>query len=131
MKAESLGPRRFELMGRELQIGRRTVAAARSGGAGDVAGLLVRAHMMLAEGLFYLGEFARARLHAEEGIARYDPQQHRSQAFRYGNDPGVGCRSFAALARGCWDIRVRPCSGARRPWNGCRSWRTPSAWGLR
>jgi predicted ATPase len=54
--------------------------------------------MMLAEGLFLLGEFARARAHAEEGIARYAPQQHRAQAFRYGNDPGVCCRAFAARA---------------------------------
>jgi class 3 adenylate cyclase/predicted ATPase len=64
----------------------------------DDAGHLVRAHMMLAEGLLYLGEFVRARMHAEEGIALYDPQQHRAQAFRYGNDPGVCCRAFAALA---------------------------------
>jgi predicted ATPase len=54
--------------------------------------------MMLAECLFYLGEFASARGHAEAGIALYAPPQHRAQAFRYGNDPGVCCRSFAALA---------------------------------
>ena len=61
------------------------------------SGLLVRAHMMLAEVLWWLGEFARARAHAEQGIALYDPQQHRVQVFHYGNDPGVCCRSFAAL----------------------------------
>ena len=54
--------------------------------------------MMLAEVLLCLGEFARARAHAEQGIALYDPLQHRVQVFHYGNDPGVGCRSFAALA---------------------------------
>ena len=39
--------------------------------------------------LNYLGEFAAARTHLEQGIALYDPQQHRSHAFRYGQDPGV------------------------------------------
>jgi TOMM system kinase/cyclase fusion protein len=64
----------------------------------DDAGLCVRAHMMLAEGLLYLGEFAPARAHAEQGIALYDPQRHRVQVVHYGNDPGVCCRLFAALA---------------------------------
>jgi predicted ATPase len=54
--------------------------------------------MMLVEPLLYLGEFAQARAHAEQGIALYDPQQHRAQAFRYRNDPGVCSRSFAAQA---------------------------------
>jgi predicted ATPase len=62
------------------------------------AGLLVRAHMMLAEGLLWLGAFTRAHAHAEQGIALYDPQEHRVQVLHYGNDPGVCCRSFAALA---------------------------------
>ena len=34
----------------------------------------------------------------EEGIALYDPSQHRSLAFLYGEDPGVVCLSFAAWA---------------------------------
>ena len=43
-------------------------------------------------------EVAPAREHLEQGITRYDPQQHRSLAFLYGQDPGVGCRCFAALS---------------------------------
>ena len=39
--------------------------------------------------LNYLGEFAAAQAHLEQGIALYDPQQHRAHAFRYGQDPGV------------------------------------------
>src|SRR5882724_3622744 len=81
--------------------GRRTSWGSSSSAwrsASTIKGLLVRAHMMLVEPLLYLGEFARAHMHAEQGIALYDPQQHRTQAFRYGNDPGVCCRSFAALA---------------------------------
>jgi TOMM system kinase/cyclase fusion protein len=94
-----LGLRRFYLMRGELrtahELGEQLLRLAERC---DDAGLLVRAHMMLAEILLWLGEFARARAHAEQGIACYDPQQHRAQAFLYGNDPGVCCRSFAALA---------------------------------
>ena len=44
-----------------------------------------------------MGDFAQARVHQEQGIALYDPQQHCSLAFLYGQDPGVVCRSFAAV----------------------------------
>jgi hypothetical protein len=43
---------------------------------------------MLGQTLFRLGEFALAQEHLDEGVALYDPQQHRS----YGTlpeDPGV------------------------------------------
>ena len=43
----------------------------------------VQAHHALGMTLFYLGEFALAREHLEQGIALYDPQQHRSHAFLY------------------------------------------------
>jgi len=58
--------------------------------------LLVEAHRALGTTLFFLGELAPARGHLEQGIALYDPQQHRSLAFRYGADPGVICRLYAA-----------------------------------
>jgi len=47
--------------------------------------------------LNYLGEFAAAETHLEQGIALYDPQQHRAHAFRYGQDPGVACRAYVAV----------------------------------
>ena len=46
--------------------------------------LLLEAHYALGLTLFWLGEFAPARAHLEQGIALYDPQQHRSLAFLYG-----------------------------------------------
>jgi predicted ATPase len=64
----------------------------------DNSGLVVRAHHMLAENLLWRGKFAGTREHAEQGLARYDPQQHRALMFRYGTDSGVGCRVFAAFA---------------------------------
>ena len=35
-----------------------------------------------------LESLSPAREHLEQGIALYDPQQHRSHAFLYGYDPG-------------------------------------------
>jgi predicted ATPase len=48
--------------------------------------------------LFFLGEVASAREHAEQGIAMYNPQQHRPLAFRSGEDPGMSFLAFAAMA---------------------------------
>jgi predicted ATPase/class 3 adenylate cyclase len=62
------------------------------------SGLLGRAHQMVAENLMWLGEFARARAHAEQRLALYDPQQHRDHVFRFGTDSGVCCRFVAAMA---------------------------------
>ena len=45
-----------------------------------------------------LGELASGPGALEQGIALYDPQQHRSHPFLYGHDPGVCCLSYAALA---------------------------------
>jgi TOMM system kinase/cyclase fusion protein len=58
---------------------------------------LVGAHQALGVTLFHLGELAPARAHLEQGAALYDPQQHSSLAFLFGQDPGVAGRSFAAL----------------------------------
>jgi predicted ATPase len=59
--------------------------------------LLLESHRALGQTMFWLGEIAPARTHLEQGIALYDPQQHRSHAFMYGQDLGVLCRSFAAM----------------------------------
>ena len=49
---------------------------------------------------FYLGEFAAARSHAEEGVRIYDPGQHASHKFLFGgHDPGTCCRHFLAGAQ--------------------------------
>ncbi len=58
--------------------------------------LLLEAHWALGVILLQFGEFVSAREHFEQGIALYDPQQHRSHAFLYGFDPGVGCLRYAA-----------------------------------
>jgi predicted ATPase len=61
-------------------------------------GLLLEAHRALGATLLSLGEFASARAHAEQGLALYDPQQHHTHAFLYGQDPGMSCCLYAAVA---------------------------------
>ena len=60
--------------------------------------LLLEAHHALWPTLFYLGELTAARGHLEQGMALYDPQQHRSHVLLYGgHDPGVCCQQYTAL----------------------------------
>jgi predicted ATPase len=59
---------------------------------------LLEAHFTVGFTLSFLGEIAPARVHLEQSIALYDPQQHCSHAFLYGQDPRVTCLSFAACA---------------------------------
>ena len=60
--------------------------------------LLLEAHLALGNGLFWCGEFVAALAHLEQAGVLYDPQQHHSHAFRYGLDPGVVGRTYAAQA---------------------------------
>jgi len=60
--------------------------------------MLVAAHRALGGILYHLGAVAAAHTHFAQGIALYDPQQHRAAAFLYGEDSGVLCCSFAAWA---------------------------------
>ena len=58
--------------------------------------LSVVAHYALGVTWFCLGALPAARQHLEAGIALYTPDQRRAPVFRIGNDPGVGCRAYAA-----------------------------------
>jgi predicted ATPase len=77
------------------ELGEQLVSMAQS--AGDSA-LLIEAHTLRGNTLCFLGELVLARGHLEQAIALYDPQQHRSHAFVYGQDPGVHSLSYATLA---------------------------------
>jgi predicted ATPase len=57
---------------------------------------LIEAYRAMGNTLFWLGEFAPARVHLEQAIALYDFQQHRALAFLYGTDPAVICLSYVA-----------------------------------
>jgi predicted ATPase len=62
----------------------------------DDPALAVIARYALGGTEFYRGALSAARQHLEEGIACYTPDQRRMPAFRMGQDPGVGCRAYAA-----------------------------------
>jgi predicted ATPase len=66
------------------------------------AAMLCAAHRALGTTLYNLGTVADAHTHFTQGIALYDPQQHRTYTFLYGEDAGVLCHSFAA--RGLWHL---------------------------
>ena len=57
----------------------------------------LEAHHALWTTQFLMGELPLARTHLEQGLALYDPQQHRALAVLYGHDPGVCCRGGAAV----------------------------------
>jgi predicted ATPase len=59
---------------------------------------LVLAHNVLGNTLFFLGEFALAREHLEEGIALYDLQKDNLLVSGYSQNPKVACLSVAAFA---------------------------------
>ena len=61
--------------------------------------MLVAAYRALGTTLLHLGAVASAHTHFTQGIALYDPQQHRASAFLYGEDAGVVCHSPATPGR--------------------------------
>jgi predicted ATPase len=60
--------------------------------------LAVVAHYALGWTWLCLGALPAARQHLEEAIARYTPEQRQAPVFRMGQDPGVACRLYAAMA---------------------------------
>jgi len=62
----------------------------------------VEAHGRFGLASYWLGELTTAREHLEQAIALYDSERHRSHAFVYGQDPGVVCLGYAAVA--LWHI---------------------------
>jgi class 3 adenylate cyclase/predicted ATPase len=60
------------------------------------SGMLCAAHRAVGTTLFWMGAVASAQTHFAQGIALYDPTQHRTSAFLYGEDAGVVCHSYAA-----------------------------------
>jgi predicted ATPase len=77
-----------------LEVARELLAVATR--AGDRA-LILEAHHAHWSVLVAMGNLNLARHHLEQGIALYDPAQHRTLAFSYGgHDPGTCCRRWAS-----------------------------------
>jgi DNA-binding SARP family transcriptional activator/predicted ATPase len=60
--------------------------------------LLMDAHGVAGMTSFYMGELAAAHEYLKHGIALYNPQEHHSLTFVYGQDPGVACLNHSAWA---------------------------------
>jgi predicted ATPase len=60
------------------------------------AELFLLAHQALGSASFFQGELPVALDHFEQGITLYDAQRHRNLAFRFGQDSGMQCFSYAA-----------------------------------
>lgn len=62
------------------------------------SGLLAEAQGAIGVTLFHLGETVSARAHLEQGTNLYNPDQPRTQAPTYSQDPWVACRSYSGQA---------------------------------
>jgi predicted ATPase len=62
---------------------------------------LLAAHDALGTTLFFLGEYAAARPHLEQGIALTDPTAQRALVLHHGVAPGLRCLAVAALTLWC------------------------------
>jgi predicted ATPase len=60
--------------------------------------LLLQACLALAVTALSLGDLAGTRHHTEQAATLYDRVQHSSHALLYGQDPGVTCLAFRAVA---------------------------------
>ena len=78
--------------------------------------LLLEAHHALGATYMLAGDWVSGLAHMEQGIALYDPQQHRATP----SSTAAMTRAYAAwavrpVAYGCWAIPIRPCGAVRRP----------------
>jgi predicted ATPase len=64
------------------------------------SGLLLVGHRTIAQSLMCSGDHRAALEHAETAASLYRPDEHRDDAFRYGQDVGVS--AFAGLSWGLW-----------------------------
>jgi DNA-binding NtrC family response regulator/predicted ATPase len=77
--------------------------------------LLLLSHQALGTSRYWLGEFAQARTHLQQGIALYDLTRHRALAFGAVQNPGITCLAF--IGRVLWtmglpDQALRHCETA-------------------
>jgi predicted ATPase/DNA-binding winged helix-turn-helix (wHTH) protein len=102
----------YEVQGKLVaarELGEQLLGLAQN--TADRASLLV-AHNILADNLYYEGQFVAARAHAEQGTALYDSQQHHTLASLYGGyDPGVACLTYEAVS--LWALGYPECSSKK------------------
>jgi tetratricopeptide (TPR) repeat protein len=62
---------------------------------------LLESHQALGMTLFFLGDYAGAQTHCEQGMTLIDPTAQRAQALYQGSAPGVRCLVTAAQTLWC------------------------------
>jgi class 3 adenylate cyclase/predicted ATPase len=77
------------------ELGERLIVMAQS--LHDPA-LLLEGRFGVGITLYYLGDFVASREQCTQGLMLYDTQQHRSRAAFFGQDTGVACYMYEALA---------------------------------
>ena len=112
----------------EFQTAREFGEQLLPGSSAQDPALLLEAHRALGPPCSILGSLPPARGELEHGMALYNPQQHHSLAFLYGQDPGVICRCYEPLTFWLLGYPDQACSRVTRqsPWP--RSWRILIAW---
>jgi predicted ATPase len=79
--------------------------------------LRLQAHNVRQQPLVHLGQFAAARDHQDQALAIYDPGRHGTLTDVFGEDPGIGCLVYRAVAlwhMGLPDQAVAAVGEARR-----------------
>jgi hypothetical protein len=64
--------------------------------------------------LLWMGDFAPAQIHFDQGLALYDFERHRSQAFLSGFDPGMLCITMPRSPCGVVGIPTKPARESTR-----------------
>jgi serine/threonine protein kinase/predicted ATPase len=82
-------------LGKSREFAERLFALAQN--AQDPAHL-IQARMALAVSAFSRGDLATTREQTDQGVILYDSRRHSSHTHVYGQDPGVTCRAFGAVA---------------------------------
>jgi predicted ATPase len=82
-------------LGKSRELARHLLTLARKT---QDPGQLLQGHLALAVTSLGRGRPAVTREHTEQGFALYDPQRHGSHTYLYGQDPGVSCLAFGAIA---------------------------------
>jgi predicted ATPase/class 3 adenylate cyclase len=76
-----------------LELGEQCLRLAQRGHDRE---LLLPSNLALGSSFIFLGEYASARAHLEQGIALYKAQEQHDLAFRYGIDLKIWCLSYVA-----------------------------------
>lgn len=87
----------FRLVRGELSLARAEAESMlRLGEQTEDDGVLVEAHWTLGDALYWMGDLETADRHLRAAAGLYDPERHRTHAFRFGQDPGVATHCYHA-----------------------------------